>query len=102
MAKAILMTWMYNNTRGSLLLVTLFHASFNTAGVMLPMPNNLTDANMNMRAIISSMEILAAAAVVLYAGPERLSRREGKQVQIENGPPGTQLATASGAGPPQR
>jgi len=80
-AKAILMTWMYNNTRGSLLLVTLFHASFNTAGLLLPIANNLTDTNMNIRAMISSLELMAAILVVFYAGAERLSRREPKQIQ---------------------
>jgi membrane protease YdiL (CAAX protease family) len=80
-AKAILLTWMYNNTRGSLLLVTLFHASFNTAGVLLPIANNLTDSNMNMRAIIGILEIVVAGVVVFYAGAERLSRTQPKQVQ---------------------
>jgi uncharacterized protein len=80
-AKAILMTWMYNNTKGSLLLVTLFHASFNATGMALPVANNLTDTNMNLRAMISILEIIAAAVVVLYAGAERLSRTEPKQIQ---------------------
>ena len=80
-AKAILMTWMYNNTRGSLLLVTLFHASFNTAGLLLPIANNLTDTNMSMRALISSLEIFAAILIVVYTGAERLSRTEPKQIQ---------------------
>ena len=80
-AKAILMTWMYNNTRGSLLLVTLFHARFNTAGLLLPVANNLTDTNMNMRAIISLLELIAAIFVVIYAGAEWLSRTEPKQIQ---------------------
>lgn len=80
-AKAILITWMFNNTRGSLLLVTLFHASFNTAGLFLPIANNLTDTNMNMRAIIGVVELIVAAIVVLYAGPERLSRTEPMQIQ---------------------
>ena len=80
-AKAILMTWMFNNTRGSLLLVTLFHASFNTAGLLLPVANNLTDTNMNMRAIISILEIIVAVIVVMYAGAERLSRTEAVQKQ---------------------
>jgi len=80
-AKAILMTWMYNNTRGSLLLVTLFHASFNTAGLLLPIANNLTDTNTNMRAFISLLELIAAVIVVIYAGPDQLSRTEPKQIQ---------------------
>jgi len=79
-AKAILMTWMFNSTKGSLLLVTLFHASFNTAGLLLPIANNLTDTNMNMRAMISTLEIIVAVIVVIYAGAERLSRTEPKQV----------------------
>lgn len=83
-AKAILMTWMYNNTRGSLLLVTLFHASFNTAGVLLPMANS--DADMNLRAIISLWELFAAIIVMLYTGAERLSRSEPKQVHEEDIP----------------
>jgi uncharacterized protein len=78
-AKAILLTWMYNNTRGSLLLVTLFHASFNTAAMFLPVANNLNDANMNMRILISLLEIIVAASVVLYAGAERLSRTNSLQ-----------------------
>ena len=80
-AKAIMLTWMYNNTGGSLLLATLFHASFNTAGLLLPIANNLTDANMNMRAMISILEIGVAVAIVMYAGTERLSRTRPKQVQ---------------------
>jgi len=80
-AKAILMTWMYNSTRGSLLLVTLFHASFNATGLLLPVANNLTDTNMNMRAITSLLELLVAAMVIWYTGAERLSRSEPKQIQ---------------------
>jgi uncharacterized protein len=30
-ASSIIITWVYNNTRGSLLLMILFHASFNAA-----------------------------------------------------------------------
>jgi hypothetical protein len=63
---SLIMTWMYNNTRGSLL---------------LPIANNLTDTNMNVRALISSLEIFAALLVVIYAGAERLSRTEPKQIQ---------------------
>jgi membrane protease YdiL (CAAX protease family) len=81
MAKAILLTWMYNSTKGSLLLVTLFHASFNAAGLFLPVANNLTDTNMNMRAMIGILEVLVAIVVLLNTGPEQLSRTEPKQVQ---------------------
>ena len=35
-AAAILYTWVFNSTAGSLLVVSLFHAAFNTAYVFLP------------------------------------------------------------------
>jgi|SRR5688572_439118 uncharacterized protein len=91
-AKSIFMTWMLNNTRGSLLLVTLFHASFNTTGVLLPIANTMTDTNMNLRAIVSTLEIIAALIVVMYAGPERLSRTEPVQVQEEPSIPTDQVS----------
>lgn len=81
MAKAVLLTWMYNNTKGSLLLVTLFHASFNTAGVVLPIANIVTDNNLAARIIIDLLEVVAAVVVVISAGAENLSRMEPKQVQ---------------------
>lgn len=34
-----LFTWLYNHTRGSLLLVTLFHGSINTTGILLIAPS---------------------------------------------------------------
>ena len=35
-ALAIIFTWVFNNTRGSLLLAILLHASINTAGGVHP------------------------------------------------------------------
>lgn len=81
MAKAVLLTWMYNNTKGSLLLVTLFHASFNTAGVVLPIANTVIDNNLGARIIIDLLEVVAAVVVVIFTGAENLSRMEPKQVQ---------------------
>src|SRR5437588_7700884 len=36
MAMAYVFTWVFNNTRGSLLLAILLHATINTATIMLP------------------------------------------------------------------
>lgn len=80
LAKAVLLTWMYNGTRGSLLLVTLFHASFNTAGVLLPIANTVTDTDLGARILISLLEAIAAIIVVISTGAERLSRSEPKQI----------------------
>lgn len=78
-ALAVLYTWLYNNTRGSLLLVTLFHASGNTAGMFLPVSFAVSGGLVENILIV--LYILAACAAVLTTGYERLSHTEGKQVQ---------------------
>lgn len=79
LAAAVLYTWLYNNSRGSLLLVVLFHASQNTAGMFLPVsfakPGGIAQ---NLDIVLY---IVAAVVVILVAGAERLSRTEEKQVQ---------------------
>jgi membrane protease YdiL (CAAX protease family) len=60
---AVLITWVFNNTRGSLLPVVLLHASTNTAGV-LPMelfPGLVLD----LEAIRSAAQLAIAVAIVL-------------------------------------
>ena len=81
MADAVLYTWLFNNTRGSLLLTTLFHASGNTAGVFLPIANTVTGNNTGALVLLVLLEIIVAVAVVRIAGPERLSRTEAVQQQ---------------------
>jgi membrane protease YdiL (CAAX protease family) len=81
MADAVLYTWLFNNTKGSLLLVTLFHASGNTAGVFLPIANTVTANNMGALLLQVLLEIIVAIVVMIIAGPARLSRREQPQMQ---------------------
>jgi len=81
MAKSVLLAWMYNNTKGSLLLVSLFHGSFNAAGVVLPMANTQSASNLGALIVIVLLEAIAATAVTVIAGPARLSRTEPKQIQ---------------------
>jgi uncharacterized protein len=83
LAASVLYTWMYNGTKGSLLLVTLFHASTNTAGLFMPLANTMSSENMGSYMIYVLLEVLAALIVVLATGPERLSRSQEKQVQEE-------------------
>ena len=79
MGEAVLYTWLYNSSRGSLLLVTLFHATNNTAGMFLPIAYAIHGGiAQNMMAV---MYIIAAVVVTIIAGPARLSRTEPKQVQ---------------------
>ena len=81
MALSVLLTWLYNNTKGSLLLVTLFHASINTAGVMLPMDNTAIGINMSPSILAALLTTIAAGVVTVVAGSEHLSRTMLKQVQ---------------------
>jgi membrane protease YdiL (CAAX protease family) len=72
-AKAIIFTWVYNSTRGSLLAVTLLHASVNTSIVFLPIaPAAIDDVRPILIAI--GLRCLVAIAVVLMTGPALLTR----------------------------
>lgn len=82
---AILATWLYNNTRGSLLLLTLFHSSINTAGAFLPIFNYGGGFNGTELIIEIVLTSLVAIAVIVIHGPERLSRTQPKQVQAQTG-----------------
>jgi membrane protease YdiL (CAAX protease family) len=72
-AMAVPFTWVYNNTNGSLLIVTLFHAAINTAYVFLPIAPSVT-GDVTPRMICIGIEFVAAFAVVAVAGPARFSR----------------------------
>jgi membrane protease YdiL (CAAX protease family) len=79
MAASILYTWLYNNSRGSLLLVTLFHATNNTAGMFLPVSFAAVGGIMSNLMVV--LYVLTAIVVTVMAGPAKLSRTEEKQVQ---------------------
>ena len=79
LAAAILYTWLYNNSRGSLLLVTLFHAASNTAGMFLPI--SFATAGGILSNLVIVLCVVAAIIVTIVAGPARLSRTEAVQVQ---------------------
>jgi membrane protease YdiL (CAAX protease family) len=79
-AAAVLFTWVYNNTRGSLLLATLFHAALNTSYVFLQIaPAEPGDITLEMTVI--GVELMAAVVVAVVAGPVRLTRQPPVQAQ---------------------
>jgi uncharacterized protein len=82
-AEAILLTWVYNNTKGSLLLVSLMHSVSNTAGVFLPAANTAANTNLSAFVFQVGVEVLIAIVVTLMAGPGQLSRTEPKQIVSE-------------------
>ena len=65
MSGAVVLTWLYNSTGGSILAAALWHGTFNaaTASGEGPMP-----------ALVSAFVILAAVVIGRWAGPEALPR----------------------------
>jgi uncharacterized protein len=81
MAIAMILTWIYNGTRGSLLLVVMYHASINTVTMFVPIANTQSNANMGSYIAYVLLELVTAIIIVITAGPARLSRTQPKQVQ---------------------
>jgi CAAX protease family protein len=77
---AILLTWVFNHTGGSLLLVMLVHASVNTAQAALVNPLVPAMANSNVSALFAFGLVAVALLLVTggrlgYGAPDRLSDR---------------------------
>lgn len=65
-ATAIIYAWIYNGTKGSILLVMLAHAGHNVAIYLMPAPDH------TIALIIAGLYAVAAAAVVRIAGARTL------------------------------
>jgi len=85
LAGSVLWTWMYNSTRGSVLVVAVFHAGINAMGVYHPAdldvlaPGGVPDPSLNLLAEVTGAVPLIAAAilVVIVYGTAHLSNHEG-------------------------
>jgi membrane protease YdiL (CAAX protease family) len=90
MGLGILATWVFNNTRGSVLMTMLLHASFNTnAGFFGEM---FTGADLvRMSWLLAAGWCVAALVVVVVAGPKHLSRKHHRQETSEE----PEVATAA-------
>jgi membrane protease YdiL (CAAX protease family) len=82
LSAAIIYTWLSNGTRGSLLLVTLLHASTNTAGAFMPMANTVGDANMGAYIMYVLLEGLVAILIVSVTGLKLPANTATTQVQL--------------------
>jgi membrane protease YdiL (CAAX protease family) len=77
-AVAVIYTWLYNGTKGSLLLAVLFHTALNAplTLVLLPLgPENVTLPFW----LLSGLWVVAAIIVVAVFGPSQLSRQQRLQ-----------------------
>jgi membrane protease YdiL (CAAX protease family) len=89
-ALSIILTWVYNSTGGSLLMVVLIHATVN-------LPMTLSIDELGSRATVPlllyfALLVVAAIVVVIVAGPKHLSRKHRKQEE-EEGAAESEVAT---------
>ncbi len=79
-AASVICTWMYNSTRGSLLIVVLYHAAANLpiSLFLAPLGRDLTQPYL----IYVAFLVVAAAAIVVTTGPANLSRTQPKQIDV--------------------
>lgn len=76
MAMTILYTWLYNNTRGSVLVAYLFHAAANTWSQVF----SIDHAGPQVGWILTGMLLLLAVIVLLWSGAENLSCKNDKDL----------------------
>lgn len=69
-AISVVYTWLYNSTRGSVLIVTIFHAASNVVGPFLGVEQTVA-------------AVLVAAALVILWGPARLARHNAPTPQYQ-------------------
>lgn len=72
-ALSVLITWVYNNTRGSLLLVLLFHTSINVFTAFLPVIPSAAGSELPLDLMVALLYVAAAAVLALF-GAARLVR----------------------------
>jgi uncharacterized protein len=75
MAFTILYTWMYNSTRGSLLMVSIFHAASNSTLGLLPLLPMSTGDDLRPLYLAVGMLWMLTLGIVIAFRPRHLSRR---------------------------
>src|SRR5215217_2161364 len=85
-AFSVILTWVYNSSGGSLLMVVLLHATMN-------LPQTLAIDELGSRATVPvllywGLLVVAAIVVVIVAGPKHLSRKQRKQEEEGAAEPG--------------
>jgi len=77
-AVSVIYTWMYNGTKGSLLIVVLFHATSNLPLTLFLTP--MGSAGTQIFLIYVALTVMTAVVVFSVSRPENLSRTYPKQI----------------------
>jgi membrane protease YdiL (CAAX protease family) len=89
LAWTLVLTWVYNGTGGSVLIVMLFHAMFNTVSGSFISPLAFSGADSVRQSwLLAAVWCAVAVAVVMWAGPKHLSRKLHKQEEPAQQPAG--------------
>jgi membrane protease YdiL (CAAX protease family) len=75
MILSVLFTWVFNNTRGSILLAYLFHAGTNTWTRVFAIDHSM---NPYVSQALTGITVLIASIIIVTAGPENLSRKTAR------------------------
>lgn len=77
-AASVLMTWLYNNTDGNLLIALLFHTMINLSIALFPPVDLAQGGDVQTFIYLMALYVLAALLVVLRWGPQTLGRSPGR------------------------
>jgi membrane protease YdiL (CAAX protease family) len=78
MALAVIYTWLYNSTKGSVLLAVLFHTATNAPLTLVLVPLGVADFALPFW-LLTLLTAVGAIIVVALTGPSQLSRRPRQQ-----------------------
>jgi uncharacterized protein len=79
---AIYLTWLYNNTRGSLVITTLAHFTYNLSSTLIAGAVILMPAMM-FYMTAGPLLFLVVVGVVIYYGPKNLSRKAAAELPFQ-------------------
>src|SRR5262249_31607924 len=85
-ATTVLWTWIFNNTKGSILIAVLQHSAYDASGAyvfgQLVIVNTLSSAAQNQVGIVELVVSIALAVVVLAMTRSRLSYKPAANLQL--------------------
>ena len=92
----VYLTWLYNNTGGSLIITTLGHFAFNLTGTLITGPLSLMPTSV-FYMIGSSLLLLTVIAVVVYFGPRYLSKKSRSELPFSHRVQPVSMKSATGS-----